>query len=107
MAKRQQTAPAEQVELHKCACGCGLEVKPKSTYRMGHDAKLKGELLRQLDAGSEEAGVRLMSLGWKSNDELEARRDKAEAKAEAKAQREAARSAKAAGADAKTESQAA
>lgn len=29
-----------------CACGCGIEVKKKSDWRQGHDARAKGWLQR-------------------------------------------------------------
>lgn len=128
MAKRQQAAPAEQVEevvegtqpaaeeqeFKRCACGCGVIVNKKRSFKPGHDAKLKGRLLLHFDMGQGAAGDELVERGWVTDEALEARREKAEAKAEAKEQREAGRSAKeaaakakAAGAEAKTEEQAA
>lgn len=91
MAKN--TTTKEATDLKRCECGCGVVVNKR--FAMGHDAKHKGALLRAFDGGDSEAGDELVERGWRSANELQERRDKADAKAEAKTAREATKDAKA------------
>lgn len=48
-----------------CLCGCGSTPnKLGSRFMPGHDGRMKGRLLAQAKAGSQEARTLLMSLGW-------------------------------------------
>lgn len=75
----------QPVAVRLCDCGCGETVAKRSAFRQGHDQRLKGILLRCFDAGDDDSGHQLVSRGWRSQAELEARRAEATAKAEAKA----------------------
>jgi hypothetical protein len=72
---------------------------------------VKSRLLGQFDAGDAEAGADLVARGWKTQEQLDTRKAKAEAKADRAAEREAVQAAKAeakaAKATATTESEAA
>jgi hypothetical protein len=97
-AKTRKSAKAEaKAQLNPlCLCGCGRHVvTPKARFISGDDAVLKGRLLREFDEGNEASGLRLIELGWFTNDSLEARADKREAKVRAKAREEKAALAKA------------
>jgi hypothetical protein len=48
----------------RCACGCGEIVKPGSRFRQGHDARLKGQLLRDAKRGLPIAITKLRAYGW-------------------------------------------
>lgn len=58
---RSDSSPGHEVpgmlvlawENGKCGCGCGADVRPGSTFRQGHDARLKGKLQRAHRAGIE------------------------------------------------------
>ena len=65
--------------LPKCACGCGQSVlRKKSTYRVGHDAKHKGMLIRRVrEIADAEAAQLLIAKGWKAQAEAEAMLEKA------------------------------
>lgn len=48
-----------------CLCGCGATPnKLGSRFMPGHDGRMKGRLLAQAKAGSQEARTLLVSLGW-------------------------------------------
>lgn len=95
MAKRDNPKAAEKAtttrkaaapkELTPCECGCG----GKATRRFlpGHDAKLKGQLIRQAIDGDANAEKRLDSFGWTHF--LAASKAKAERLAERKSGAEA------------------
>lgn len=93
MAKRKNQTTTEATDLKRCECGCGVVVN--NHFAVGHDAKHKGALLRAFDGGSSEAGDELVERGWRTANELQERREKAEIKATMKAGREAAKAAKA------------
>jgi hypothetical protein len=76
-----------QADYRECECGCGAEVTRR--FLPGHDARYKGQLLKRLDAGDNEAQDILISNGWYTLDRLNERRAKAEAKAEAKVAKQA------------------
>lgn len=46
----------------KCHCGCGSSVKRR--FLPGHDAKLKGRLVREARSGSDAAKQQLEEYGW-------------------------------------------
>jgi hypothetical protein len=46
----------------KCKCGCGAAVN--LTFKQGHDATLKGRLLRDWAAGDRDAGKLLLAKRW-------------------------------------------
>jgi hypothetical protein len=46
----------------KCGCGCGEPVA--RSFKPGHDARLKGRLVREARNGSEEAKQNLRDWGW-------------------------------------------
>lgn len=48
----------------RCGCGCGELVKPGSRFRQGHDARLKGDLLRAARAMKPFAITKLRAYGW-------------------------------------------
>lgn len=54
--------PRRSGPLNPCQCGCGALVANR--FRQGHDAILKGQLLRLARAGNQEAYDRLVQLGW-------------------------------------------
>ncbi len=88
-----EPAPVERVEK-RCSCGCNAVVNPKRSFKPGHDARYKSALLNRFDAGDAEAGKTLVERGWKTAEELQARKAKVTAKTEAKAKREADRTAR-------------
>lgn len=53
-----------QPEPRRCLCGCDSVVGKKARFVVGHDARLKGELVRLSRAGSEGARETLAELGW-------------------------------------------
>ena len=83
MAKRPIKTVKEATDLPRCECGCGVIVKSK--FAQGHDSKLKSSLLRAFNGGTAEAGDELVKRGWYTANELQQRRDKADAKAAKKA----------------------
>lgn len=64
---RTKTKPKKDPQ--PCLCGCG-ETTGGGRFRPGHDAKLKGQLLRQMRDGSKTADYRLRAIasleemGW-------------------------------------------
>ena len=65
--------------LPPCACGCGQSVlRRKSTYRVGHDAKHKGMLIRRVrEMADAEAAQLLVAKGWRTETEADAELDRA------------------------------
>jgi|GEM_PF-6876111 len=102
MAKRKTTTK-EATDLKRCECGCGVVVTKR--FAMGHDQRHKGALLRAFDGGNSEAGDELVERGWRTANELEERRAKAETKAQMLAEREAAKAEKASAKAAKAEAE--
>jgi len=91
-AKAAKTGiPTVTADERRCLCGCQQPVAPKRMYRAGHDMVVKSRLLRQFDAGDTEAGADLVARGWKTQEQLDTRKAKAEARAAKAAEREAAR----------------
>lgn len=95
MPAQVEEVKATEAPVKLCECGCGTVVSPKARFKPGHDARYKGALLKQFDAGNEAAGATLVKNGWKSQAELDERTAKATERAEAKARREADREARA------------
>jgi hypothetical protein len=98
-AKTRKAAKAEaKVQPNPlCLCGCGRHVvSPKARFISGDDGVLKGRHLREFDEGNEASGLRLIELGWFTNDSLQERELKREQTAQAKLDRVKAREEKAA-----------
>jgi hypothetical protein len=76
-----------QADYRECECGCGVGVTRR--FLPGHDQRLKGVLRRAFDAGDQDAGTKLIDMGWNTREQLDERVAKAEAKAEAKAAKQA------------------
>lgn len=95
VAVEEVKAPAERADeeqiFKRCGCGCDRIIGKASKYATGHDQVHKGALLRTFDAGDMAAGELLVEKGWRTPEELQARKAKAEAKAEARVQSEQAR----------------
>ncbi len=74
-------APTTSVIERYCECGCGTPLKGKtSRFAPGHDARHHGRLLAEYDAGNLDAGAELVQRGWRTQADLEVRKDKAAAK---------------------------
>jgi hypothetical protein len=80
MTRTRKNRPAGEVETQAgeqeqqallCQCGCGNTTKNR--FAMGHDARHKGNLLARSDAGDQAAGAELISLGWRTQEQLDAR----------------------------------
>lgn len=65
-SKTSKSKPVvEEREPRFCECECGgFVVGKKARFKVGHDAKLKGELLRLAREGDAQAVERLQKLGW-------------------------------------------
>ncbi len=82
-----KTTTTEQPAVRVCECGCGTAlVGKKALWAIGHDMRRKSALLTRYDQGDEAAGAELIARGWRSQADLDARRDKASGKAAASAQ---------------------
>ena len=76
----QASAAVDVMPLHtpdplpRCACGCGQSVlRRKRTYRVGHDAKHKGMLIRRVrEMADAEAAATLVAKGWRTPTEADA-----------------------------------
>jgi hypothetical protein len=53
-----------QPEPRRCLCGCNAIVSKKARFKVGHDAALKGELVKLSRAGNVGAKATLAELGW-------------------------------------------
>ncbi len=87
--------PTTTADERRCLCGCQQPVAPKRMYRAGHDMVVKSRLLKQFDAGDTEAGADLVARGWKTQEQLDNRKAKADVKAAKAAARDAEKEAKA------------
>lgn len=64
-ARRQSAPKVETKEPRPCECQCGgFVVGKKARFKVGHDAKLKGALLKYARGGSSVAIAELDRLGW-------------------------------------------
>lgn len=93
---KQTEKPAADPKLkatiapHACECGCGTMVTSKARFVVGHDAKLKSQLINTAlgsdKAAANAAQARIQKLGWTAH--LEASRTSRTKKAEAKVTRD-------------------
>lgn len=51
--KKKASKVTTTTEFKKCLCGCDENVPPKSTFRPGHDARLAGQIARDMLAAGE------------------------------------------------------
>ncbi len=76
-ATAKRAVKAAIVVPNPCGCGCGGFTKTsRAEFVTGHDAVLKGRLLRQYDGGDTGAGRTLVARGWATEEGLVARGDK-------------------------------
>jgi hypothetical protein len=95
------TSGKAKAKPKECACGCG-ELTRGGEFLPGHDARFRGRLLRQIDAGDESALTQLLArptlLHGASEESLRERlgsdQRKTEAQVAAKIEREAAKATK-------------
>jgi hypothetical protein len=81
MDERPAEETAEETTTRRCECGCGETVAKRSSFRQGHDQRLKGTLLRLVDACDANAAAELVDRGWRTSGEVTARLAKAVRKA--------------------------
>lgn len=60
------TAPRVKVadRVGSCECDCGAEVRGRTRFVVGHDARLKSRLVAAALAGDAASEARLAGLGW-------------------------------------------
>ncbi len=96
-ATAKRAIKAQAVVPNPCGCGCGGFTKTsRAEFVTGHDAVLKGRLLKRYDGGDTEAGRTLVARGWATEEGLVATGDQSLDESERKA---ATRDAKIAGLD--------
>lgn len=84
--KKKGKTVTTSTEFKKCLCGCDENVPPKSTFRPGHDARMAGQIARQMveDGGYDDELVATLpteALRDKATAIFEKRNTKAQAKA--------------------------
>lgn len=97
---REEVAPTQiakpvakktgETKAQLCACGCGELTNPDKVreFVMGHDQRHKGNLIRAMQAGSEEAEAEIRRRQWRTEAEIMALKKKARDAAERKEARE-------------------